>query len=146
MTASRFARQRLGVPYAPEPVLRYRDIVGPRVCGLPSDSVCAAQWLETLVDLGRGAELEGLDAGQLLDVDAGLPSLDAAGLDASPMDGSVPADAAPVGPMRGCACAVLPAPQSPPSSLALGAALALLGLASRRRRAGSATRAGGPER
>lgn len=140
------ARQRLGVPYAPEPVLRYRDIVGPRVCGLPSDSVCAAQWLETLVDLGRGAELEGLDAGQLLDVDAGLPSLDAAGLDASPMDGSVPADAAPVGPMRGCACAVLPAPQSPPSSLALGAALALLGLASRRRRAGSATRAGGPER
>jgi hypothetical protein len=129
------ARQRLGAPYAPEPVLRYRDIVGPRVCGLPSDSVCAMQWPETLVDLGRGAEL---DAGVALDADAGLlPSLDARGLDASPMDGSVPADAAPIGPTSrtpSCACAVLPAPlrSSPLRYMLLS--LAVSALARKRRR------------
>jgi hypothetical protein len=116
-------------------VLRYRDIVGPRVCGLPSDSVCAMQWPETLVDLGRGAEL---DAGVALDADAGLlPSLDATGLDASPMDGSVPADAAPIGPTSrtpSCACAVLPAPlrSSPLRYMLLS--LAVSALARKRRR------------
>ncbi len=98
-------RQRIGAPYAPIPVLTYRDIVGPRACGHASDATCAMRWPETLVDLGRASPMDAgledagvaLDAGALdADLDAPRPIVDVGMLAVDAGGGSA----------RGCACSV----------------------------------------
>ncbi len=117
--------QRIGMDYAPTPLMQFAQIDSQRVCGTELDPMCAVWWNDLLLDTGRADMIP--DAGQ---TDAGSDAgTDAGAVDAGPtFDASTTPAPAP----STCACGV--AGRRPGGAAMVFASMLLVGLFLRRRR------------